>query len=97
MPFKDLLLLIGKDTEAANRYALALSRICGATLTATSFEGVPSLPAFIRSEMPSDILDHMREDAENAARTALDAFSDTAKQLRRLPRRRWCLTSQLAT
>jgi nucleotide-binding universal stress UspA family protein len=81
MPFKDLLLLIGKDTEAANRYALALARICGATLTATSFEGVPSLPAFIRSEMPSDILDHMREDAENAARTALDAFSDTAKQL----------------
>jgi hypothetical protein len=38
------------------------------------------LPAFIRSELPSDLLDHMREDVENTARAALEAFSDRAKQ-----------------
>ncbi|PVE21843.1 universal stress protein [Microvirga sp. KLBC 81] len=81
MPFKDLLLVIGKDTDAGNRYALELARINGATLTATSSGGAPSLPAFIRSEMPSDILNHMREDVENTARTALDAFSEEARRL----------------
>jgi hypothetical protein len=32
MAFKDLLLLIGKDTEAGSCYALWLANACGATL-----------------------------------------------------------------
>jgi nucleotide-binding universal stress UspA family protein len=80
MPLKDLLLVIGTDTEAGERYALELARLSGATVTVTSSGAAPSLPAFIRSELPSDLLDHMREDVENTARAALEAFSDRAKQ-----------------
>jgi len=80
MPLKDLLLVIGKDTEVGERYALELARLSGAALTATSSGAVPSLPAFIRSELPSDLLDHMREDVETTARATLEAFTDRAKQ-----------------
>jgi nucleotide-binding universal stress UspA family protein len=81
MPLKDLLLVIGKDTEAGERYALELARRSGAALTVTSSGAAPSLPAFIRSELPSDLLDHMREDVETTARAALEACSDRAKQM----------------
>jgi nucleotide-binding universal stress UspA family protein len=78
--FKDLLLLIGESTEAGNRYALWLANVCGATLTAASPVAAPALPGFAQLEIPSDILTRIRNDAENAARKALDAFSDSAKQ-----------------
>jgi hypothetical protein len=52
MPLKDLLLVIGKDTEAGERYALELARLNGTALTVTSSGAVPSLPAFIRSTCP---------------------------------------------
>ena len=81
MPLKDLLLVIGKDTEAGERYTLELARTSGATVTVTSSGAAPSLPAFIRSEMPSDLLEHMREDVETTARAALEAFSERAKQM----------------
>jgi nucleotide-binding universal stress UspA family protein len=81
MPLKDLLLVIGKDTEAGERYALELARLNGAALTVTSSGAVPSLPAFIRSELPSDLLDHMREDVENTARATLDAFVKRATEV----------------
>jgi len=80
MAFKDLLVLIGKDTEAGSRYALWLADACGATLTAVSPIRGLNLPTFILPEMPSDILSRAREDAENAARSSLDAFLDSAKQ-----------------
>ena len=67
MPLKDLLLVIGKGTEAGERYALELAQLSGATVTVTSSGAAPSLPAFIRSELPSDLLDHMREDVETTA------------------------------
>jgi hypothetical protein len=81
MPLKDLLLVIGKDTEAGERYALELARTSGATATVTSGGVAASLPAFIRSELPSDLLEHMREDVETTARAALEAVSDKARQL----------------
>jgi nucleotide-binding universal stress UspA family protein len=80
MPLKDLLLVIGKDTEAGEHYALELARLNDATVTVTSSGAAPNLPAFIRSELPSDLLDHMREDVETTARATLDAVSDRAKQ-----------------
>src|SRR5918993_1687540 len=81
MPLKDLLLVIGNNTETSERYALDLARLHGAALTVTSSGAAPSLPAFIRSELPSDLLDHMREDVENTAQAALDAVSVRAKQV----------------
>jgi nucleotide-binding universal stress UspA family protein len=81
MPLKDLLLVIGKDTEAAERYALELARRSSAALTVTSSGAAPSLPAFIRSELPSDLLDHMREDVENTASATLDAFAKRATEV----------------
>jgi nucleotide-binding universal stress UspA family protein len=81
MPLKDLLLVIGKDTEPGERYALELARLSGAALTVTSSGAAPSLPAFIRSELPSDLLEHMREDVETTARAALDAFAKRATEV----------------
>jgi nucleotide-binding universal stress UspA family protein len=81
MPFKDLLLVIGKDTEVGERYALELARLSDAALTVTSSGAAPSLPALIRSELPSDLLDHMREDVENTARAALEAFAKRATDM----------------
>jgi nucleotide-binding universal stress UspA family protein len=80
MPLNDLLLVIGKDTEAGERYALELARCSGAALTVASSGAAPSLPVLIRSELPGDLLDHMREDVENAARAALERVSVRAKQ-----------------
>jgi nucleotide-binding universal stress UspA family protein len=80
MPLKNLLLVIGKDTEAGEHYALELAQLSGAALTVTSSGAGPSLPAFICSELPSDLLDHMRDDMENTARAELEAFSVRAKQ-----------------
>ncbi|MBD2750645.1 universal stress protein [Microvirga sp. BT688] len=80
MPFRNLLLVIGNNTEASERYALDLTRLNGAALTVTTSGAAPSLSAFFRSELPSDLLDHMREDVENTARAALDAFAERAKQ-----------------
>ena len=93
MPLKDLLLVIGEDTEPCERYALELARLSGAALTVTSSGAAPSLPAFIRSELPSDLLEHMREDVETTAQAALEAVSDKARQLGVIVeteiRRRW--------
>jgi len=80
MPFKDLLLVAGKDTQAGNRYALDLARNNGANLTVTAFAGSPNLPAFLRSEMPGELLNRMREEAEVEARAALDAVAESARQ-----------------
>jgi nucleotide-binding universal stress UspA family protein len=80
MAFKDLLLLISKDTEAGSRYALWLANACGATLTAASPIVGLNLPTFILPEMPSDIVSRARNDAETAARSSLDAFLNSAKQ-----------------
>jgi nucleotide-binding universal stress UspA family protein len=80
MAFKDLLLVIGEGTEAGNRFGLWLADVCGATLTATSALGGGYPPAFFGSEMPSSLLDQLREDAENAAHSTLEAFLERAKQ-----------------
>lgn len=79
MAFKDLLLLVGKGTEAGNRYALWLANTCGATLTAVAPVVEAGLPPGARAEMPSDILAELREEAESAARQPLDAFVESAK------------------
>src|SRR3712207_9437472 len=81
MPLKDLLLVIGEDTEPCERYTLELARLSGAALTVTSSGAAPSLPAFIRSELPSDLLEHMREDVERTARAALEACFERATQV----------------
>ena len=81
MPLKDLLLVIGTETEAGGVYALELARRSGAALTVTSSGAVPSLPAFIRLELPSDLLDHMREDVENTASATLEAFAKRATEV----------------
>ncbi|MBD2749304.1 universal stress protein [Microvirga sp. BT688] len=81
MSFNDLLLIVGKDTAAGERYALELARLRGAALTVTSSGAAPSLPALIRSELPSNLLDHMREDVENTARAALEAFAKRATEV----------------
>jgi nucleotide-binding universal stress UspA family protein len=80
MAFKDLLLLIGEGTEAGNRYGLWLANICGAKLTAVS-PPVKRPPTFFAPEMPGDILDHIREEAERAPRDALHAFTERAAQV----------------
>ena len=81
MPFKDLLLVICKDAVASEHYAIEFARLSGAALTVTSSGAVPSLPAFIRSELPSDLLDHMRDDVESTARAALEAFAKRATEV----------------
>ena len=78
--FKDLLLLTRQGTEAGNRYALWLADLCGARLTVASPVVSPVLPPMVSSEMPGDILSRIQEDIENAARSALDAFLESAKQ-----------------
>jgi hypothetical protein len=80
MAFKDLLLLIGEGTEAGNRYGLWLANICGAKLTAVS-PPVKRPPTFFAPEMPGDILDHIREEAEREPVTRC--------MLSRSARRRW--------
>lgn len=80
MPLKDLLLVLGKNTNVGERFALDLARTSGATVTVTSSGTAPILPAFFRSEMPSDLLEHMREDVETTARAALKACSERATQ-----------------
>jgi nucleotide-binding universal stress UspA family protein len=78
--FKDLLLLTRQGTEAGNRYALWLADLCGARLTVAAPVVSPVLPPMVSSEMPGDILSRIQEDIENAARSALDAFLESAKQ-----------------
>ena len=78
--FKDLLLLTRQGTEAGNRYALWLADLCGARLTVASPVVSPVLPPMVSSEMPGDILSRVQEEIENAARSALDAFLEGAKQ-----------------
>jgi nucleotide-binding universal stress UspA family protein len=78
--FKDLLLLTRQGTEAGNRYALWLADMCGARLTVASPVVSPVLPPMISSEMPGDLLSRVQEEIENAARSALDAFLESAKQ-----------------
>jgi nucleotide-binding universal stress UspA family protein len=78
--FKDLLLLTRQGTEAGNRYALWLADLCGARLTVASPVVSPVLPPMVSSEMPGDILSRVQEEIENAARSALDAFLERAKQ-----------------
>jgi nucleotide-binding universal stress UspA family protein len=78
--FKDLLLLTRQGTEAGNRYALWLADLCGARLTVASPVVSPVLPPMVSSEMPGDILSRVQEEIENAARSALDAFLESAKQ-----------------
>jgi nucleotide-binding universal stress UspA family protein len=78
--FKDLLLLTRQGTEAGNRYALWLADMCGARLTVASPVVSPVLPPMVSSEMPGDILSRVQEEIENAARSALDAFLESAKQ-----------------
>jgi nucleotide-binding universal stress UspA family protein len=80
MAFKDLMLLTRGGTEVGNRYALWLAKLCGATLTAASPLAQPALPRFIEQDIPTDILSRMREETENAARSSLDAFSESARQ-----------------
>jgi nucleotide-binding universal stress UspA family protein len=80
MAFKDLLVLIGKDTKAGNHYALWLAGFCDAKLTATSPVVGTGLPSFALAEMPSDMVTRIRDDAENVARSSLDAFSESARQ-----------------
>jgi nucleotide-binding universal stress UspA family protein len=78
--FKDLLLLTRQGTEAGNRYALWLADLCGARLTVASPVVSPVLPPMVSSEMPGDLLSRVQEEIENAARSALDAFLESAKQ-----------------
>src|SRR3954468_17972970 len=78
--FKDLLLLTRQGTEAGNRYALWLAGLCGARLTVASPVVSPILPPMVSAEMPGDILSRVQEEIENAARSALDAFLESAKQ-----------------
>ena len=78
--FKDLLLLTRQGTEAGNRYALWLADMCGARLTVASPVVSLVLPPMVSSEMPGDILSRVQEEIENAARSALDAFLESAKQ-----------------
>ena len=80
MAFKDLLLLTREGTEAGNRYALWLADFCEAELTAVSPVVGTALPTFVLPDMPGDILAQIREDAEKAARSSLDAFCESAKQ-----------------
>jgi nucleotide-binding universal stress UspA family protein len=78
--FKDLLLLTRQGTEAGNRYALWLADLCGARLTVASPVVSLVLPPMVSSEMPGDLLSRVQEEIENAARSALDAFLESAKQ-----------------
>lgn len=80
MTFRDLLLLTREGADAGNSYALWFAAMCGARLTVASPAVSPALPPFVSSEMPGDILSRIQEDVENAARRALDAFSESAKQ-----------------
>jgi nucleotide-binding universal stress UspA family protein len=54
--------------------------MCGARLTVASPVVSPVLPPMVSSEMPGDILSRVQEEIENAARSALDAFLESAKQ-----------------
>jgi nucleotide-binding universal stress UspA family protein len=80
MVFKDLILLIGKGTEAAGPYGVWLATACGATLTAASPVIEPDLPPYIVMEMPDEILSRIREEAATDADNVLRAVSELAKQ-----------------
>lgn len=80
MAFKDLLVLAGAGTEPASTYALWLAGACGATLTAAAPVTEPSVPAYVMVEMPDDVLDRIREDAEASAATALEAVATAAQR-----------------
>jgi nucleotide-binding universal stress UspA family protein len=80
MAFKDLLLVTGESTEAGNRFGLWLAGICDATLTATPALAGGYPPNFFVSEMPRSLLDQIREDAEKAVHSTLEAFFERAKQ-----------------
>ena len=79
MAFKDLLVLAGAGTEPASTYALWLAGACGATLTAAAPVTEASVPAYVMAEMPDDVLDRIREDAEAAATAALEAVTAAAR------------------
>lgn len=78
--FKDLLLLTGAATEAGTSYALWLASLCGARLTVACPVVSPALPPLVSMEIPNDVLSHIREDAENTARSAFDGILESAKQ-----------------
>jgi nucleotide-binding universal stress UspA family protein len=66
--------------EAAGNYGLWLSGTCGATLTAAAPMIEPSLPPYVRPEMPGDLIARIREDAETEASKILNEFLETARQ-----------------
>lgn len=80
MAFKDLLVLAGPGTDPASAYALWLAGACGATLTVAAPVTEPSIPGYVMADMPDDILARIREDAEAAAETALQAVATAAQQ-----------------
>ena len=57
-----------------------MAGFCDAKLTAASPVVGTGLPSFALAEMPSDMVTRIRDDAENAARSSLDAFSESARQ-----------------
>lgn len=79
MAFRDLLVLVGDGSEAASSYSLWLSSACAASLTAAVPAIEPYLPAYAASEMPSDMLSQIREDAQSAADKTLHDFTKKAR------------------
>ncbi len=80
MALKDLLVLTGAGTDAAQGYAAWLSNVCGASLTAAVPVVEPSMPAYVMTELPTDLLSRIQQEAEAEARKTLQNFSTLAQQ-----------------
>ena len=80
MAIRDLLSIVGADTQASTPYAFWLAAACGARLTASALVVEPDLPLHVSLELPQDWLDSMREEAAREAARVLRLVSEAAEQ-----------------
>lgn len=76
MSYKSILVLVDDTKANAGRLetAMHLARDNDAHLTGLYVISEPDLPSFIRAQIPQDVVDQRRADAEDAARAAKNAF-----------------------
>lgn len=79
MALRDLLVLVGKGTEAANAFAAELARTAGAGLTAAIPVNDPALPPYVMAELPNELLMRVQEEAAAEASRSLTALTEMAR------------------
>jgi nucleotide-binding universal stress UspA family protein len=79
MAFKDVVAVLGAETDRAGEYAISLARELGVHLTAVALVLEGSLPGYAMAVMPYDVLASARRDAEAAASRLLADFRTNAR------------------